>query len=98
MKLAFLTLMVAGIAGCTAENEVGSAAAPPSGELAAELAQNAPLAMNLTKANARLAVAEGEPAAIAALPDVQRALSTTADLAEGVASFVERRPARFTGR
>jgi enoyl-CoA hydratase len=67
-------------------------------ELAAELAQNAPLAMNLTKANARLAVTEGEPAAIAALPEVQRALGTTADLAEGVASFVERRPARFTGR
>jgi len=67
-------------------------------ELAAELAQNAPLAMNLTKANARLAVDEGEPAAVAALPEVQRAVAGTADLAEGVASFVERRPARFTGR
>jgi enoyl-CoA hydratase/carnithine racemase len=67
-------------------------------ELAAELAQNAPIAMNLTKANARRYVDEGEPAAIAALPDVRQAFSGTADLAEGVASFVERRPARFTGR
>jgi enoyl-CoA hydratase/carnithine racemase len=67
-------------------------------ELAAELTQNAPLAMNLTKANARLAVDEGAPAAIAALPDVNRAAQESADLAEGIASFVERRPARFTGR
>ena len=30
--------------------------------------------------------------------EVQRALSRSEDAAEGVRSFVERRPARFTGR
>ncbi|WP_114952930.1 hypothetical protein [Sphingosinicella terrae] len=37
MKLALATLLAVGMVGCTAENELGSAAAPPSQALTAEL-------------------------------------------------------------
>jgi len=67
-------------------------------QLARELLQCAPLALQQTIANARLALDQGEPAAIAAIPAMSRAVMATADFAEGIASFVERRPARFTGR
>ncbi|MDP9165986.1 MAG: enoyl-CoA hydratase, partial [Actinomycetota bacterium] len=50
-----------------------------------------------TLRSAQLARAEGDAAAIADLrPEVTR-LFGTADAAEGVQSFVERRPARFRG-
>ena len=39
-----------------------------------------------------------EPAAIAAIGAMSSAVLATADFQEGIASFVERRPARFTGR
>lgn len=67
-------------------------------ELAARIAANAPLAVQATKANARLALREGSPAAVAELGAMHRDLAATADFAEGVASFLERRDARFTGR
>jgi hypothetical protein len=48
-------------------------------------------------ASAQLARTEGDAAAIAALrPEVTR-LFGTADAAEGVQSFIERRPASFRG-
>jgi enoyl-CoA hydratase/carnithine racemase len=67
-------------------------------ELATELAQCAPLALQLTLANARLALEEDEATAIDAIPAVREAVVATADFQEGIASFVERRSARFTGR
>jgi enoyl-CoA hydratase/carnithine racemase len=67
-------------------------------ELAAEIAANAPLAVQATKANARLALEQGNPAAIAELGAMHRQLAGTDDFAEGVASFIERRRADFTGR
>src|SRR5437764_13067043 len=67
-------------------------------ELARELLQCAPLALQHTIANARLALDEDEPAAIAAIPAMSKAVMATADFQEGIASFIERRPARFTGR
>jgi enoyl-CoA hydratase/carnithine racemase len=67
-------------------------------ELAAEIAANAPLAVQATKANARLALEQGNPAAIAELRGMHRSLAGTDDFAEGVASFIERRRADFTGR
>jgi enoyl-CoA hydratase len=67
-------------------------------ELAREIASCAPLALTHTIANARLAVDQGEPAAIAAIPEMSRTATESADFQEGIASFVERRPAKFTGR
>jgi enoyl-CoA hydratase/carnithine racemase len=57
-----------------------------------------PVALQHTIANARLALTDGEPAAIAAIPAMSAAVRATADFQEGIASFVERRAARFTGR
>lgn len=67
-------------------------------ELARELLQCAPLALVHTIANARLAGDVDEPAAIAAIPAMAAAVQATEDFAEGIASFVQRRPARFSGR
>jgi len=68
-------------------------------ELAERIAtQAAPLAVRATLVSARRAVTEGQRAATDRLvPDVA-ALFGSDDVAEGVRSFVERRPARFTGR
>ncbi|MGE4164164.1 MAG: crotonase/enoyl-CoA hydratase family protein [Vicinamibacterales bacterium] len=67
-------------------------------ELARELLQCAPLALVHTIANARLAGDVDEPAAIAAIGAMAAAVQATEDFAEGIASFVQRRPARFSGR
>jgi len=67
-------------------------------EIAEQIAKLAPLAIQATKASSMKAVEEGQAAAIAGFKDVQRRLSATEDAAEGVASFVERREARFVGR
>mgnify|MGYP003327433792 CR=1 FL=1 len=67
-------------------------------ELARIIAANAPIAVRETKANAYLALEQGESAAVADMSRVRRAFMASDDLREGVASFVERRDARFTGR
>ncbi|HEX4820550.1 MAG TPA: crotonase/enoyl-CoA hydratase family protein [Acidimicrobiales bacterium] len=67
-------------------------------ELAQELLRCAPLALQHTIANARVALDEDEPTAIAAIPAMSKAVMATADFQEGIASFIERRPARFVGR
>ncbi|TFV56873.1 crotonase/enoyl-CoA hydratase family protein [Geodermatophilus sp. DF01-2] len=67
-------------------------------ELAREIAACSPTALAHTIANARLAAEQGEPAAVEAIPAMAAAVQATADFQEGIASFVERRPARFTGR
>jgi enoyl-CoA hydratase/carnithine racemase len=66
--------------------------------LAREMLQCSPPALVHTIANARLALEEGEPAAIAAIPAMAAAVRATEDFREGIASFVERRPAQFKGR
>jgi enoyl-CoA hydratase len=66
--------------------------------VARDLATCSPLALVHTIANARLALDEGEPAAVAAIPAMSEAVRSSADFQEGIASFIERRPARFTGR
>jgi enoyl-CoA hydratase/carnithine racemase len=67
-------------------------------ELAREMLQCAPLGLVHTIANARLALDVDEPTAIAAIPQMSDDVLATDDFKEGIASFLERRPARFTGR
>lgn len=67
-------------------------------ELAQHIAAQAPLGVRATMASARLALREGERAAIQRLePDV-RTLLQTEDAREGLQSFVERRTGNFKGR
>lgn len=67
-------------------------------QLAREMLQCSPSALVHTIANARLALDHDERTAIAAIPAMSAAVQATEDFAEGIASFLERRPARFTGR
>jgi enoyl-CoA hydratase/carnithine racemase len=65
--------------------------------LAERVASRAPLAVQATLANSRLATEQGRDAAAAALMDTARPLFATADSREGIQSFLERREAKFTG-
>ena len=67
-------------------------------ELARVIGDGAPLAVQATKASSLRYVRDGERAAIAALGETQARLAATRDFREGLASFVEKRPARFEGR
>lgn len=66
-------------------------------EIAGRIVEQAPLAVRATLLNARRAVDEGPAAAIAEFDPVNRRLFESNDTKEGVASFVERRKANFTG-
>ncbi len=63
-----------------------------------EIATNAPLAVQATKANAALSLDAGETAAAASIDAMHERLTASDDFAEGVASFMERREAIFKGR
>ncbi|WGM22922.1 crotonase/enoyl-CoA hydratase family protein (plasmid) [Paenarthrobacter sp. OM7] len=67
-------------------------------ELAERISQQAPLGISTTLQSARRAQREGEQAAAKELIPEMLQLLDTSDGAEGVASFLERRPAVFTGR
>jgi enoyl-CoA hydratase len=66
--------------------------------VAKAIAQQAPLAVAATRLNALKAVEEGPLAAMQDFIAVQQRLSNSEDAAEGVQSFIEKRPARFSGR
>src|SRR5215472_39677 len=66
-------------------------------ELASIIARNAPLGIQVTKEAARKYVEAGEEAAIAIVPHIRERVLNTADAAEGIKSFVERRAAVFEG-
>lgn len=66
--------------------------------LAEVIAAQAPLGVQGTLANARVARADGPAAAVEHLRGVLPAVLASQDAAEGVRSFIERREARFSGR
>ncbi len=66
--------------------------------LAETIAAQAPLGVQATLASARIARSQGDDAAIARLfPDLIPLMNSD-DVREGVAAFMERRPARFAGK
>lgn len=66
-------------------------------EIAGRIAEQAPLAVQATLANARLALREGDAAAAAQLgPELFR-LAASSDARIGMESFLSRTPARFIG-
>jgi enoyl-CoA hydratase len=66
--------------------------------IAERIAAAAPLAVRATLASVRLAHEQGPKAAFEEFARVQAGLAASDDAREGVASFVERRPPKFTGR
>jgi len=66
-------------------------------ELAAEIARQAPLAVQATLRNVRRAFLEGPAAALSEFIPVMQELALTQDAAEGVRSFQEKRPPVYHG-
>ena len=62
------------------------------------IAEQAPLGVQATLANARVAEAQGQAAAVEHLRAGLPTILSSADAVEGLQSFVERRAARFSGR
>ena len=67
-------------------------------ELAQRIAQQAPLAVSASINNARKALNEGAAAARAEFGPVQRGLVGSADFQEGLRSFKDKRPPKFSGK
>jgi enoyl-CoA hydratase/carnithine racemase len=67
-------------------------------ELARIIASNAPLGIRVTKTAGRKFIEAGEQAAINVIPEIKDRVLNSADAAEGIRSFVERRSAVFQGR
>ena len=67
-------------------------------QIARLIAANAPLGVQVTKEAGRKFIEAGERAAIDVVPTIRERVMGTADAAEGIASFVERRAAVFQGR
>lgn len=66
-------------------------------QIAEQIAAQAPLAVVATRLSVLKAVEHGPIVAMHDFMDVQRHLAHSDDAREGVASFIERRPARFSG-
>jgi enoyl-CoA hydratase/carnithine racemase len=66
--------------------------------IAEEIAANAPIAIQYIKRANLEYIQNGEAAAIALIPEMRRVTSSSEDAKEGLASFMERRPAIFNGK
>lgn len=66
--------------------------------IAGRIAEQAPLGVRATLKSARIGLEHGEPEAIARMREDMPAILKSEDFAEGVASFRERRKAKFAGR
>ena len=66
-------------------------------KIAQAIAAQAPLAVVATRLNVLKAIEHGPSVAMHDFMDVQSRLSNSSDAKEGVASFVEKRAARFAG-
>ena len=71
---------------------------PRALELAQSVAQQAPLAVSATINNSRVGLYDGPAAARAEFGDIQRGLLASEDFQEGLRSFKEKRPLKFSGR
>jgi enoyl-CoA hydratase/carnithine racemase len=67
-------------------------------EIAKIIASNAPLGIQITKEAARKFIEASEQAAITYVPKIRDRVLKSADAAEGIKSFVERRQAKFQGQ
>ena len=67
-------------------------------QIAQRIEVQAPLAVVATRLNVLKAIEQGQAAAVADFIPVQKQLANSEDAAEGVRSFIERRPAQFSGR
>ena len=67
-------------------------------EIASKIAEQAPLGVQATLKSAWTSILEGEAEAAKHVADDMPAIFSSDDFAEGVASFRERRKARFTGK
>lgn len=66
--------------------------------LAAEICANAPIAVQEIKRAAAVYLESGEAAAIGEIPRMRQRTAGSEDFREGIASFMEKRPANFAGR
>ena len=71
---------------------------PRALEVAERIARQAPLAVQATMQNGRVALAQGWKAAYDQVAATQQRLYNSEDAKEGVQSFLEKRDARFVGR
>jgi enoyl-CoA hydratase/carnithine racemase len=71
---------------------------PRALELAERIARQAPLAVQATMQNGRIAMTQGWQAAYEQIASTQQRLYSSEDAKEGVQSFLEKREARFLGR
>lgn len=67
-------------------------------EIAAIIARNGPLGIQVTREAAAKYAERGEAAAIACIPAIRDRVLKGADAREGIQSSIERRPAAFRGR
>lgn len=71
---------------------------PRALEVAERIARQAPLAVQATMQNGRVALTQGWQAAYEQVASTQQRLYNSEDAKEGVQSFLEKRDARFVGR
>ena len=66
-------------------------------ELAATICECAPIGLRATKIAALKYIEQGEQAAVACIPQIKEQVFASEDFKEGVAAFLAKRPANFTG-